>query len=141
MDPLFLQLVRVVNLTARPFQQRGGRAHQLTLNEWRVMAALGSHTGSTATEVADLTGLDKMAVSRALTGLKRHKRVQRHDDPTDQRSSRLYPTRIGRDLFGLVHAQAHAREAELFGGVDADELARLGATLDKLVAAVAHTTP
>ena len=69
MDPLFLQLVRVVNLTARPFQQRVGRAHQLTLNEWRVMAALGSHTGSTATEVADLTGLDKMAVSRALTGL------------------------------------------------------------------------
>ena len=72
MDPLFLKLVRVVNLTARPFQQRVGRAHQLTLNEWRVMAALGSHTGSTATEVADLTGLDKMAVSRALTGLKRH---------------------------------------------------------------------
>ena len=105
------------------------------------MAALGSHSGSTATEVADLTGLDKMAVSRALTGLKRHKRVQRHDDPTDQRSSRLYLTRIGRDLFGVVNAQAHAREAELFGGVDADELARLGATLDKLVAAVAHTTP
>ena len=96
---------------------------------------------NTLYEVADLTGLDKMAVSRALTGLKRHKRVQRHDDPTDQRSSRLYLTRIGRDLFSLVNAQAHAREAELFGGVSADELAQLGATLDKLVAAVANTRP
>jgi very-short-patch-repair endonuclease len=41
-DPsLFFKLVRVVNLTARPFQARVGQQHALTLNEWRVMAVLG----------------------------------------------------------------------------------------------------
>ena len=135
-DSLFFKLVRVVNLTARPFQQRVGRQHQLTLNEWRVMAVLGAQPGFTATQVSDRTGLDKMAVSRALAGLKQRRRVQRHDDPTDQRRGRLYLTSAGKDLFTVVSAEAQGREAELFAGVSAAELQRLGVTLDKLIVAV-----
>ena len=139
MDSVFFKLVRVVNLTARPFQQRVGRQHQLSLNEWRTLAVLAAQPGINATQVSDLTGLDKMAVSRALTGLKQHKRVQRHDDPTDQRRSRLYLTSAGKDLFTVVSAEAQAREAELFTGVTPAELQRLGATLDKLIGAVEST--
>jgi len=136
MDPLFFKLVRVVNLTARPFHERVGREHQLTLNEWRTMAVLGAQPGMTATQVADQTGLDKMAVSRALSGLKRHRRLQCRDDPTDQRRSRLYLTAAGKALHETVGALGREREAALFAGVDAEELARLGATLDKLIEAV-----
>ncbi|WP_341887478.1 MarR family winged helix-turn-helix transcriptional regulator [Variovorax sp. YR752] len=136
MDPLFFKLVRVVNLTARPFHERVGREHQLTLNEWRTLAVLATQPGLTGAQVADLTGLDKMAVSRALAGLKRHKRVQRRGDPTDQRCSRLYLTAAGKALHATVGALGRQREAELFAGVDASELARLSATLDTLIRAV-----
>jgi DNA-binding MarR family transcriptional regulator len=138
-DSVFFKLVRVVNLTARPFQQRVGRQHQLTLNEWRAMAVLGAQPGLTATQVADLTGLDKMAVSRALAGLQRHKRLHRHEDPTDQRRSRLYLSSIGKALYATASAQAREREAELFAGVDPAELREMNATLDKLIASVAGT--
>jgi len=138
-DSVFFKLVRVVNLTARPFQQRVGRQHQLTLNEWRAMAVLGAQPGLTATQVADLTGLDKMAVSRALAGLQRHKRLHRHEDPTDQRRSRLYLSSIGKALYATASAQAREREAELFAGVDPAELRGMNATLDKLIASVAGT--
>lgn len=136
MDPLFFKLVRVVNLTARPFHEKVGREHHLTLNEWRVMAVLGGEPGLNATQIADFTGLDKMAVSRALAGLGRHGRVQRQDDPTDRRRSRLYLTAAGKALHETVGALGRQREAALFEGVNADELARLDATLDKLIAAV-----
>jgi len=136
MDPLFFKLVRVVNLTARPFHERVGREHQLTLNEWRAMAVLAAQPGLSATQVADLTGLDKMAVSRALAGLKRHQRVQRRSDPTDLRCSRLYLTAAGKALHATVGALGRQREAELFAGVDASELARLSDTLDTLIRAV-----
>lgn len=136
MDPLFFKLVRVVNLTARPFHEKVGREHHLTLNEWRVMAVLGSEPGLNATQIADFTGLDKMAVSRALAGLGRHGRVQRHDDPTDRRRGRLYLTAAGKALHETVGALGRQREAALFEGVNTDELARLDATLDKLIAAV-----
>jgi DNA-binding MarR family transcriptional regulator len=138
-DSVFFKLVRVVNLTARPFQQRVGEAHQLTLNEWRTMAVLGAQPGLTATQVADLTGLDKMAVSRALAGLQRHKRLHRHEDPTDLRRNRLYLSSIGKELHATVSAQAREREAELFAGVATEELRGMNATLDKLIASIAGT--
>ena len=136
-DTVFLKLVRVVNLTARPFQQRVGRLHQLTLNEWRTMALLGARPGLTATRLTDLTGLDKMAVSRALAGLQRAGRLHRHEDPTDQRRSRLYLSSAGKAVHAAVALQAREREAELFAGVAADDLRQLDATLDKLIASVA----
>lgn len=138
-DLVFLKLVRVVNLAARPFQQRVGRQHQLTLNEWRTMAVLGTRPGLTATQVADLTGLDKMAVSRALAGLQRAKRLHRHEDPTDQRRSRLHLSSVGKALYATVAVQARERETELFAGVAAEELQQLNATLDKLIASVASS--
>jgi DNA-binding MarR family transcriptional regulator len=141
-DSLFFKLVRVVNLTARPFQQRVGQAQQLKLNEWRVMAVLGRHPGSTATQVAQQTGLDKMSVSRALGGLKRAKRLRAEDDPSDQRCSRLYLTAAGKALHELVDARAREREAELFQSLTPAECEQLAATLDKLIASVsAADTP
>jgi len=53
---LFSKLVRVVNLTARPFVETLLRSHQLSLNEWRVMVVLASHPGVVAREIADSTG-------------------------------------------------------------------------------------
>ena len=45
---LFFKLVRVVNLTARPFVETLARAHQLSLNDWRVMVGAGQPPGLTA---------------------------------------------------------------------------------------------
>jgi MarR family len=119
---LFFKLVRVVNLTARPFQAGMGKANQLTLNEWRVMVVLASHPGSAATDIAEATGIDKMSVSRALSGLGRLDRVVIKSDSNDQRRS--------------IGGHAVQREAELFNGVSAQELYAMGNTLDKLVLAL-----
>jgi DNA-binding MarR family transcriptional regulator len=100
------------------------------------MAVLGTQPGLTATQIAELTGLDKMAVSRALAGLKRRKRAQCHDDPTDRRRSRIYLTAAGKALHQSVSVLGRQREAALFEGIEPDELIRLDATLDKLIAAV-----
>lgn len=133
---LFFKLVRVVNLTARPFHDKVGRQHHLTLNEWRVMVVLASHPGIAATDVAEHTGQDKMSISRALAGLQRHGRLDRKPDPTDQRKSRLYLSSVGRRLFARIGALAKVREAELFGDIPAADLEGMGVTLDRLIEAV-----
>ena len=137
MDPLFFKLVRAVNLTARPFQESIGRQHQLTLNEWRVLSLLGEQPGLSATQVADATGMDKMSTSRAIAGLSRRRRLQKHDDPTDQRRSRLHLTSTGKTLRNPVAALAQAREAALFSLLRPADLTRLDAILDTLLASVA----
>lgn len=133
---LFFKLVRVVNLTARPFQAGLGKAHQLTLNEWRVMVVLASHPGSAATDIAEATGLDKMSVSRALSGLRKLGRVHLQDDAADLRRSKVYLTAEGEKLYARIGTQAQQREAQLFSGLTAQEHEAMGATLDKLVSAL-----
>jgi DNA-binding MarR family transcriptional regulator len=133
---LFFKLVRVVNLTARPFHETVGKANQLTLNEWRAMVVLASHPGVAAADVAESTGLDKMAVSRAIAGLDEAGRLRKEPDPADQRRSLLYLSAEGQRVFTKVGRTAKKREAELFQGMEQGELHQFNATLDKLIAAV-----
>jgi DNA-binding MarR family transcriptional regulator len=132
-DSIFFRLVRVVNLTARPFSGVIGKAHRLTLNEWRVLLVLANHPGAAASEVAGLTGLDKMSVSRALAALLRRGRVLRRVDPLDKRRLLLRLSAEGERLYQRIGAPAKERERTLFSGIGADEQQRLGHTLDRLI--------
>jgi DNA-binding MarR family transcriptional regulator len=135
-DSLFFKLVRVVNLTARPFHDIVGKEHSLTLNEWRAMIVIASHPGVAAADVAESTGLDKMAVSRAIAGLDAAGRLLKKPDPADQRRSLLFLSAEGQRVFAKVGRTAKRREAELYDGLEPRELQQLGSTLDKLIAAV-----
>ena len=133
-DSIFFRLVRVVNLTARPFSESIGKAHRLSLNEWRVLLVLANHAGIAASDVAALTGLDKMSVSRALSGLVQRNRVVRRVDPKDRRRLLLRLSAAGERLYVRIGTPAKERERSLFRGIGADEQAQLGRTLDRLVA-------
>jgi DNA-binding MarR family transcriptional regulator len=135
-DSVFFKLVRVVNLTARPFNEGIGRRHDLSLSDWRVMMVLGSHPGITASEVCQLTGMDKMSVSRAIAALARRRRVTRKPDPADGRRTLVWLSSAGQRLFDTLAVSARARERQVFRGVGTQEQARLGATLDRLIDAL-----
>jgi DNA-binding MarR family transcriptional regulator len=138
---LFFKLTRVVNLTARPFVETLSRTHHLTLNEWRTMVVLASHPGVAARDVAEATGLDKMSVSRALASLERQGRLQREPDPADARSARLALSADGQALYRTIGTLAAVREAQLFSGISAAEQATMGATIDRLIAALSASEP
>jgi DNA-binding MarR family transcriptional regulator len=135
-DSLFFKLVRVVNLTARPFNEGIGRQHDLSLSDWRVMMVLGSHPGTTASEVCQRTGMDKMSVSRAIAALARRRRVTRKPDPADGRRTLVWLSSAGQRLFDTLAVSARERERQVFRGVGAQEQARLSATLDRLIDAL-----
>ncbi len=130
---LFFELARLVNLTARPFAQRVGRPHDLTLPEWRIMVALAREPGIVASEAAQRTGLDKMTVSRALAKLERAGRVVRHDDAHDRRRSPVELTAAGRRLFATVIEAGRGRADRLFGVLSADEIAALSRMVERMV--------
>ena len=132
-DSIFFKLVRVVNLTARPFSESIGRAHHLSLNEWRVLIVLANHPGVVASEVVGHTGLDKMTVSRALAALLRRGRAVRRVDPADKRRQRLRLSAAGERLYERIGTPAKERERQLFRGIGAEEQRRLGRTLDRLM--------
>jgi DNA-binding MarR family transcriptional regulator len=135
-DSLFFKLVRLVNLTARPFSQTIGRANQLSLNDWRAMLVLANHPGVAASDVALLTGLDKMTVSRSIAALERRGRLVKRADLNDKRRTLLWLNAAGQRLFERIGTPAKAREAQLFSIASSAEQAQLGRSLDRLIASL-----
>ena len=133
---LLFKLVRVVNLTARPFVETLSRIHHLSLSEWRTMVVLASHPGVAAREVAEFTGLDKMSVSRAIAALVRQGRVRKRPDAKDARRTQLWLTTSGHTLFESIGALAGEREAQLFKGIARADQAALSKTIDRLILAL-----
>ena len=132
-DSIIFKLIRVVNLTARPFSESIGQSHHLSLTEWRVLVVLANHPRVAASEVAAFTGLDKMSVSRALAVLVRRGRVVRTVDSADKRRLLLRLSAEGERLYERIGVPARERERSLWRGMARSEMDLLGGLLDRLM--------
>ena len=97
------------------------------------MAVLGRYPGLSASEVAQRTAMDKVAVSRALARLVEAGRVNRGTHEGDKRRSVLSLSEAGWEVHDVVAPMARAREREVLAKLDADEQAWLSRILDKLL--------
>ncbi len=131
-DSPFFQFMRLVNLTAKPFNLKFSKQYSLTLNEWRVMMALASYPGLAAHELAQLIGIDKMSISRAVRRMTSMNRISRDPDPGDRRRTLLRLTEEGRDVFMAIGPAAKERERTLFSALSDTEERQLRRLLRKL---------
>lgn len=122
-------LTNVVSSTiAEAYQQRFG----LSIPEWRVLAVLARHPGVSAAEVARLTRMDAVAVSRAVARLLSAGRLRRTIARDDRRRSVLAVTATGTAVYREVAPLALGYERELLATLDAAERAALDRALDAL---------
>ena len=104
----------------------------LSIPQWRVMAVLGRHPGSSANQVCELTAMDKVTVSRAVAGLLADRRVLRAADRSDRRRSLLLLSARGAAIYDEIVPLARRYESELLGALGAAELASLDGLLARL---------
>lgn len=122
-------LTNVVSSTiAEAYQRRFG----LSIPEWRVLAVLARHPGVSAAEVARLTRMDAVAVSRAVARLLAAGRLRRTIARDDRRRSVLAVTATGTAVYREVAPLALGYERELLATLDAAERAALDRALDTL---------
>lgn len=96
--------------------------HGLPIVEWRVLEAVGYAPGITAVEIAKYWEFDKVAVSRALTQLRKLGLVESRAHERDRRRAELHPTAAGREAFArqvetkqrFLHALADVLSREQF---------------------------
>ena len=122
-------LTNVVSSTiAEAYQRRFG----LSIPEWRVLAVLARHPGVSAAEVARLTRMDAVAVSRAVARLLAAGRLRRTIARDDRRRSVLTVTATGTAVYREVAPLALGYERALLATLDAAERAALDRALDAL---------
>src|SRR5215471_11717358 len=93
----------------------------LTVTQWRVMAALGRFAPLTASDVGQRIVMDKVAVSRAVAALMERGLVERATDRDDRRRATLRLSARGRALHARIVPLALDYEARLGQALSAEE--------------------
>ena len=104
----------------------------LSVTEWRVLAILGLEGGLSATEVAERSAMDKVAISRAVKRLIGADRLTRRADLPDGRAKSLWLTDEGRRVYEAIAPAAMAYEQKLLSVLSDDEREQFNALLDRL---------
>jgi DNA-binding MarR family transcriptional regulator len=107
----------------------------LKLPEWRVMAVLGRATGLTASEIAEATAMDKVAISRAVARLMEMGRLTASADPSDNRRQRLALSAQGQDIYRQIVPLALGVEADLLRALSPEQVRQLDQLLIALTKA------
>lgn len=126
------RLATVSNRISRTIAQMYVGRFNLTIPEWRVMAVLGDEPDLSASKVAERTAMDKVAVSRAVSRLLKHDRLERHFSRQDRRRSVLALSDKGKAIYRQIMPLALAYEMELIARLSDEEEATLNRLLSKL---------
>ena len=132
-DFLPYRLSILSNRVSRAIAARYAKTFDLTIPEWRIIAVLGRRVELTATEIAEATEMDKVAVSRAVARLVDAGRVRARADVSDARRQILSLTREGESVHARIAPIALASERRLLAALDTRERAQLDAILDRLL--------
>lgn len=122
-----------LSVASNAFSQVIARAyessHDLSMQEWRVIAVLGDAERLTQQGIVAKTKMDKVTVSRAARSLEDRGIVRREANEDDARSLWLSLTAEGRKIYVKVIPAAVELEREVLRGFTAKEIADLAALL------------
>lgn len=135
---------RVARLAARltaSISEIYGVRHGLSRDEWRVLTAAGAAPTQPTRAIAEQTGLDKVAISRAASRLEERGLIWRGADRTDRRIKNLSLTQDGAAALEEIERLAREREAWLLEPLSAEEREVLERLLTRLAERAEQTPP
>jgi DNA-binding MarR family transcriptional regulator len=131
-DFLPYRLSVLSNTVSRKIADMYDREFGLSVWQWRVMAVLGENAGITATEIGQVTAMDKVAVSRAVSGLIDSGHVARKASLDDGRRSILSLTIKGKGVYDKIVPIALDAERDLVATLSTAEREQLACLMEKL---------
>lgn len=127
------QLVVLGNQISRLLALSYADEFDITVPEWRVLAVICQYNGVTARYVTDKTPMDKVAVSRAVTGLVEKGFVIKTISQDDRRAALLTASSDGQDIFEKIAVIALRYEAKVLDALSVEEQHQLKMLIGKLL--------
>jgi DNA-binding MarR family transcriptional regulator len=133
------RLLKLNNRLMAPFSTHLAHRYNISLNEFRLLMAIGRLGASASHELAEHTGVNAMSVSRAVGTLQRHGRITVETDPANRRRKVLRLTEEGERLYAIMRPHTEAVADYLLRGMTEADIARLDATVGQLIARLEAT--
>ena len=127
------QLLKLTNRLMAPFSTHLAHRYKISLNEFRLLMTIGALGRTASHELAELTGVNVMSVSRAVATLERHARIEVVPDPRNRRRKWLSLTEEGQRLYDIMRPQSGKVADYLFSDLSDAETAQLGTILTRLI--------
>ncbi len=127
------QLLKLTNRLMAPFSTHLAHRYKISLNEFRLLMTIGALGKSASHELAELTGVNVMSVSRAVATLQRHGRIEVVQDSGNRRRKWLTLTREGERLYAIMRPQTEKVAEYLFSDLAPAEVEQLGTILTRLI--------
>jgi len=132
-EPIGLHVQRTAKVLNRAFEDELAKAGG-SLPMWLILLSLKSGRPETQRELADAVGIQGATMTHHLDSLEKAGLVTRSRDPANRRVQRVSLTREGDAVFDRLRKIALKFDQRLRSGLSEDELAAVGAVLDKLTA-------
>lgn len=133
------QLLKLTNRLMAPFSLHLAHRYKISLNEFRLLMTIGALERSASHELAELTGVNVMSVSRAVATLQRNGRIEVVRDPANGRRKWLTLTPEGWRLYAIMRPQSEKVADYLFSELESAEVQQLGTVLTRLIGTLEAT--
>ena len=104
----------------------------ITIPQWRVMAAIGRDPHCKASSIAEHAAMDKVQVSRAVSGLMVMGHLKSQLDENDRRSAVLSFSQKGQSVYDQIVPAGLDFEAKLMSVMSTEDSAQLDRLFSKL---------
>lgn len=128
-DPLAYLLSDSARLLRRAFDARV-RAMGVTGPQARLLLVLGLHEGENQGFYADRLDVEAITLCRMLDRMEDAALIERRRDPADRRAWRVHLTAAGQDLLPRLREGISPMIADMLGGLDDSDRARLSEMLE-----------
>ena len=133
------ELLKLTNRLMAPFSTHLSHRYKISINEFRLLMTIGALGRTASHELAEMTGVNVMSVSRAVATLERHGRIEVVPDPRNRRRKWISLTEEGRRLYTIMRPQSEKVADYLFSDLSDDEAAQLSTILTRLIATLEAT--
>ncbi len=132
-DDTLHRVLRLANHLNAPFATYLAHGYDISINEFRLLMLIGRHPRCASHELAEITGVNPMSISRAVAALQKHGRVTAARDPANKKRKPLVLTPEGERLYHAMRPQVDKVATYLVSRLGAEEVETLNRYLDVLV--------
>lgn len=130
---LLHRLLKLTNRLMAPFSTHLAHRYRISLNEFRMLMTIGALGRTASHELAEMTGVNVMSVSRAVQTLERHGRIEIKPDSANRRRKWLALTEEGERLYAVMRPQAEQVADYLFSELSREEIGHLDRIVERLI--------
>lgn len=127
------RLLKLSNRLMVPFSVHLEHQYKISINEFRLLMLIGRFPQSASHELAEMTGVNAMSISRAVSTLERHGRLKVERDTENRRRKRLTLTPEGERLYRIMRPQTERVADYLLSDLHEHEIAMFDHILKTLI--------